>query len=343
MEGWGWVFERIWCARMFASFHSAIAAIRRLERRRACGLVMAKRRWRRLGLEAFEDRRMLAAAFAEFLDPHPAAGNQFGASVVSLATGNVVITSPYDDAGGADAGAVYLFNGRTGELISTVTGSHADDHVGSGGVTALTNGNFVILSPDWDSDTVTDASSATWGSGTVGIHGVISDTNSLVGSTSGDKLGINPFVVLAVTALSNGNYVIASPSWDSGDATDAGAVTWGDGTTGVSGPISEANSLVGTGASDQLGKDGVVGLTNGNYVVASSDWNVMTGAATFGDGTQGVRGPVSVSNSLVGSASGDEIGGTVTALPNGNYLVRSARSEERRVGKECRSRWSPYH
>ena len=25
------------------------------------------------------------------------------------------------------------------------------------------------------------------------------------------------------------------------------------------------------------------------------------------------------------------------------FLVREARSEERRVGKECRSRWSPYH
>ena len=24
-------------------------------------------------------------------------------------------------------------------------------------------------------------------------------------------------------------------------------------------------------------------------------------------------------------------------------LVRGSRSEERRVGKECRSRWSPYH
>src|SRR5256886_9371996 len=25
------------------------------------------------------------------------------------------------------------------------------------------------------------------------------------------------------------------------------------------------------------------------------------------------------------------------------YLARDVRSEERRVGKECRSRWSPYH
>ena len=27
----------------------------------------------------------------------------------------------------------------------------------------------------------------------------------------------------------------------------------------------------------------------------------------------------------------------------GKFLIRSMRSEERRVGKECRSRWSPYH
>ena len=29
---------------------------------------------------------------------------------------------------------------------------------------------------------------------------------------------------------------------------------------------------------------------------------------------------------------------------DGEYvLIRDIRSEERRVGKECRSRWSPYH
>ena len=27
----------------------------------------------------------------------------------------------------------------------------------------------------------------------------------------------------------------------------------------------------------------------------------------------------------------------------GGFVVRASRSEERRVGKECRSRWSPYH
>ena len=35
-------------------------------------------------------------------------------------------------------------------------------------------------------------------------------------------------------------------------------------------------------------------------------------------------------------------GAVLSSLPNGPYVLRS-RSEERRVGKECRSRWSPYH
>src|SRR5256885_4889188 len=36
----------------------------------------------------------------------------------------------------------------------------------------------------------------------------------------------------------------------------------------------------------------------------------------------------------------------VLSLPDGSHRpirIRSGRSEERRVGKECRSRWSPYH
>src|SRR5262249_26317451 len=51
-----------------------------------------------------------------------------------------------------------------------------------------------------------------------------------------------------VVALSNGNYVVNSPNWDNGAASDAGAVTWGSGTTGVSGVVSSANSLVGNSA-----------------------------------------------------------------------------------------------
>src|SRR2546426_12716914 len=39
-------------------------------------------------------------------------------------------------------------------------------------------------------------------------------------------------------------------------------------------------------------------------------------------------------------------GGPPSSVPTsalGNILLYAIRSEERRVGKECRSRWSPYH
>ena len=56
-----------------------------------------------------------------------------------------------------------------------------------------------------------------------------------------------------MTVLSNGNYVVRSPDWDNGAAADAGAVTWGSGTTGITGTVSAANSLVGSTAGDQVG------------------------------------------------------------------------------------------
>ena len=65
-----------------------------------------------------------------------------------------------------------------------------------------------------------------------------------VGSGYGDS---------GVTALSNGNYVVSSPNWTNGAAASAGAVTWGSGTAGVSGPVSASNSLVGSTANDSVG------------------------------------------------------------------------------------------
>ena len=37
------------------------------------------------------------------------------------------------------------------------------------------------------------------------------------------------------------------------------------------------------------------------------------------------------------------IKGTVTDKRLNDPIIGASRSEERRVGKECRSRWSPYH
>ena len=40
---------------------------------------------------------------------------------------------------------------------------------------------------------------------------------------------------------------------------------------------------------------------------------------------------------------GREVAALRTHIAQGKGKVEGGRSEERRVGKECRSRWSPYH
>ena len=293
---------------------------------------------RSLRFEPLEDRRMLAT-FAEFIDPNPNPGNQFGSSVVPLESGNVVVTSPYDDAGGIDAGAVYLFDGSTGALISTLVGSTAFDFVGSSCEDARRRQHVVII-PDWDNGAATDAGAVTFGDGITGVSGVVSSANCLVGSTAVDQVGSG----FSVVAFDGGNYVVLSPGWDNGAATDAGAVTFGNGITGVSGVVSSANSLVGSTAVDQVGSGfSVVTLDGGNYIVISPDWDngaaTDAGAVTFGDASSGgVSGVVSSANSLVGSTASDRVGSRgVVALRRGQ-LRRTQSRMGQRGGDRCRGR-----
>jgi hypothetical protein len=307
----------------------------------------------------------------DLIDPHPMAGGGFGTQLAVLSTGNVVVTNPNDDFGGTSAGAVYLFNGLTGALLSSLVGSTANDRVGSSGISTLSNGNYVVVSPLWNGN----RGAVTWASGTAGVSGVVSEANSLVGSSSGDQLGggtsggissllsNSNYLVISrqwngqrgaitwgsgtagvsgivsdanslvgsdpgdllfsnIDRLSNGNYVILSPNWNG----NRGAATWVNGATGQtldgSGIISEGNSLVGSNPGDQVGSF-LVGLTNGNYVVSSHHWNGNRGAATWFDGTAGLRGVVSDANSLVGSSPGDRVGFDLFPLSNGNYVVNS--------------------
>ncbi|HRF94234.1 MAG TPA: hypothetical protein PLZ51_03525, partial [Aggregatilineales bacterium] len=116
--------------------------------------------------------------------------------------------------------------GITGTITSanSLIGSTASDQVSRTGVTALTNGNYVVISQFWDNGAATDAGAVTLGSGLGGTTGVVTTLNSLVGSTTNDQVGS-----LGVTALTNGNYVVSSLNWDNGAIADAGAVTWGNG------------------------------------------------------------------------------------------------------------------
>jgi hypothetical protein len=257
--------------------------------------------------------------------PGPTGSGSFGKTVTYLPNGNFVVTDPTysltTPTAVASVGAVHLYNGSTLALISTLTGSTANDQVGNGGVTVLSNGNFVVSSTSWSGS----LGAVTWGSAMAGLSGTVSAANSIVGSTASDQIGNG-----GILALSNGNYVMRSGNWDNGAVIDAGAVTWGNGAGGTVGAVSATNSLVGSTASDGVGgfSGVVIALTNGNYVVASSNWDngavTNAGAVTWGNGAGGTFGAISANNSLVGSTASDQIGNDrITALTNSNYVVAS--------------------
>jgi len=252
--------------------------------------------------------------------------------VFELSNGNYVVSSPIWRNGGVQsAGAVTWVDGKTGLIgrvsaSNSLVGSSFDDFVGWNfnlrPIVALTNGNYVVATPWWSAGAVRHVGAVTWGDGSKGIAGAVSPSNSLVGTSELDQVGIG-----RVTALSNGNYVVSSRFWNNGSIELAGAVTWANGTTGLSGAVSASNSLVGTTVFERIGGQGIGALSNGNYVVASPGWNNGTtsvGAVTWVDGNTGLTGFVSASNSLIGTTAGDGIGAwNVIALTNGNYVVDS--------------------
>jgi len=250
----------------------------------------------------------------------PAGSVRFGGWVRVLPNGNVVVMDPYGLPGAI--GAVYLYS-RSGALISTLTGSAPGDEVGEGGITVLSNGNFVISSRFWDNGGVVDAGANTWVSGSTGLSGVVSASNSIVGSSTFD---FGPS--FGDVELSNGNYVVYWPYWDNASISDAGAARWCSGAGGCVGPMSAANALVGSTAGDIIGRGFVRALSNGNYVVNSPQWDngalVNAGASTWGNGSTGTTGVVSTSNSLFGTAANHQIGSSSSfSLSNGNYVVSS--------------------
>jgi hypothetical protein len=238
-----------------------------------------------------------------------------GDFVAILSNGNYLVGSARWNGG---RGAATWGDGTTGvrgtiSEANSIVGSNPGDYVGEL-VTALSNGEYVVGSPFWSGD----RGAVTWGDGTAGVRGVVSEANSLVGASPGDEVGTDRFGNSDIAPLSNGNYVVGSPFWSG----NRGAATWGDGTTGVRGVVSEANSLVGSNPDDQVGYN-LARTSNGNYLVGSRFWNGNRGAVTWGDGTTGVRGTISEDNSLVGSNPDDQVGFSATPLSNGNYLILS--------------------
>ncbi|WP_071625044.1 beta strand repeat-containing protein, partial [Poseidonibacter lekithochrous] len=253
------------------------------------------------------------------INPTGSLTNKFGLKTLVLDNGNFVVsTSGASISGIKSVGKVYMYD-SSGALISTLSGSNTSDYVGTYGINLLSNGNFVIKSPLWN----THRGAVTWVDKNVGLSGVVSSANSLVGTTEYDNVGYT------VTSLTNGNYVITSSNWDRGAIQNVGAVTWGNGTTGTVGEVSIANSLVGSTAYDSISNNNskVTDLKNGKYVISSYYWDNGSikdvGSVTLVDGTTAASGEITASNSLVGHAAYDYIGSNIHVLSNGNFLVSS--------------------
>jgi len=248
--------------------------------------------------------------------------------VLALPNGHYVVCSPaWSNGANGQVGAVTWMTGG-GAVAGTVStanslyGSTANDQIGSGGITVLPNGNYVVCSPLWQVGGAANAGAVTWGDGTDVTAEPVSAANSIVGSSANDNVGQQAPII-----LSNGNYVVATPTWDNGSVVNAGAVTWGSGTGPTAAVISASKSLVGATADDQVGNGGVAVLTNGNYAVRSPTWDngamVDAGALTWGDGTTGTAGVISAANSLVGSTANDDVGENLVSLANGDGLALS--------------------
>jgi hypothetical protein len=227
--------------------------------------------------------------------------------VVPLVNGNYVVVSALS----LGTGAITWGNGTTGitgevSAANSLVGSTQGDSLGfSGGsttVTALTNGNYVVSSSSWDNGNIQNAGAVTLCQGGAPTIGIVSSSNSLVGSKNQDQVGFGGAI-----ALTNGNYAVRSYLWDNASVANAGAVTFGNGNTGVTGEVSPLNSLVGSTANDNVGINGLTALPNGNYVVTSFSWS-NRGAVTWGNGTTGTTGAVSVTNSVIGSTNDDRVG-----------------------------------
>lgn len=255
-------------------------------------------------------------------------GDQIGWALTPLQNGNLVVSNPFwGGRFGAWLGSV-TFLSATSPTIGQVTTNNSLYSVetsffpASFDITPLVNGNFVVSCPICTINGFSDAGAAIFSSGVTGITGPISTSNSLHGSQTADLVG------RTILPLSTGNYLVLSPQASHGLIDSAGAASFGNGQTGITGAISPTNSLVGSAAMDQVGEYATV-LRDGSYVVISPLWanggKKSVGAATFGSANAGVSGQISAQNSLVGGTAMDQVAGNgVKELSQGRVVVTSS-------------------
>ncbi len=92
----------------------------------------------------------------------------------------------------------------------------------------------MVSSPVWNNGTILNAGAVTW------AMALRASQASLPHPTAWSVRQLATMSHIRVTALSNGNFVVSSYFWKKGTVGYAGAVTWGNGTTGIMGDVSLA-------------------------------------------------------------------------------------------------------
>lgn len=259
------------------------------------------------------------------------------AGVKVLLDGNFVVASPRWNNGAATmAGAATWCSATTGcpSLVgaaNSLVGSNTNDSIGSNssvilsnlvdyiGIVTTSGSGYLVKSSQWNNHRGAVTVCAD-GSDT-NCLGVISSSNSLVGGTADDYIGNN------VTFIPSGGYVVSSSWWDNGSNAGAGAV-FPCPASGCKGEATTSKGLYGEVAGAQVGTSVTV-LTGGGFVVGSYNWNGAGsdyGAATFCASvtdTNCIGKAISKTNSLSADIANSQVGSDITAMPNGNYIVRS--------------------
>lgn len=241
-----------------------------------------------------------------------------GLLVTALANNNYAIATPRENAGGvSSAGSVRLVDGNTGMQIGApIVGDMINDSLGSQGITALSNSNYVVVSQEDNVGNISAAGSVRLVDGNTGVQ----IGAPIVGDVLGDFIGSS-----GVTALANSNYVINSEFDDENGIVDAGSVRLIDGSTG----LQIGTPIVGNSEGVSIGFQIVISLANSNYVIAvpSDNSGSITGTGTVRlmDGNTGME----IGKPIVGDMMSDVLGaGGLFALPNNDYVIISERDDE---------------
>lgn len=163
----------------------------------------------------------------------------FGRGLTALTNGNYVVVSVSDDLSGvSNAGSVKLMNGSTGAVIASFYGTVENDHLGSGLVTALANGNFIFGSPHEDVGGMVNAGTLRVVNGSTGQL-----IETISGTAANDSVGNGDEAV-----FSNGSVAVGSESEAVSGVANSGRVRL------INGNGDPVASFDGASSTDQLGK-----------------------------------------------------------------------------------------